>query len=139
MTINRPAVLEYVKSVQGSAFAWGKLDCTLFPARCFDVLTGADKSAPHINQWSDLATAVKYSKRYGLTLETWLIDNGCQVIPPNYQQTADFLMIDTVTVKGHTWLSAAVCLGMQSALCTENGVEIIPTHTLQPTVILGLR
>lgn len=137
--MNRQELLLYIKSVLDNQFIWGELDCTLFPAKCLDILVGKNLSKKHFGQWKDIKSAVRYSKENNLTLESWLIDNGCIEIEPNFQQTGDFLMIDTETINGQDWLSAAVCLGTCSAVCTENKIERVETKDINYKKILGVR
>ena len=137
--MNRSALIKYVNSVVGDRFVWGVLDCTLFPSYCLDALLGLDEAEGHAGKWRDVRTAFKYSKKNKLTLESWLIGHGCKSVAPNFQQTGDFLMIETINSESLPWLSAGVCLGRHTAICTENGIELFMTSTVKYSYILGVR
>lgn len=137
--MRRNDIMAYVNSVVGSPFVWGELDCTLFPAKCLDILQGTKNSQLHTTKWRGIKSAVRYAAKNNVTLDSWLAANGCIEIQRNYQQTGDFLMMDTVTIKGHQWLSAAVYLGLSSAVCTENGIEIVKTSDVDTHKIVGIR
>ena len=139
MIQRREAVVSYVNTVVGRPFVWGEMDCTLFPGFCLDALLGGDESREFVGRWSNIAEAVRYSDSNNLTLENWLIRRGCQTIKKNFQQVGDFLMLETITIGDEPWLSAAVCLGDNSAVCTENGIEVFSTASLSFDYILGIR
>ena len=137
--IRRDLLIQYVTSVRGQPFTWGELDCTLFPGYCLDVLLQDARSAEHVGQWHDLKSAVKYCKEQGLTLESWLLENGCQPIADNFQQVGDFLLTQTLELGGEPWMNAAVCLGGSAALCTSEGVITVPLSAIEYSKILGVR
>lgn len=132
-------LVQLVTELREKPFEWGVLDCTLFPLYCLDEQTGGSAATPLLNQWESLESAVAYSEKNSITLESYLRENGCVDITKNFQQTGDFLMLDTKTVEGHSWLSAAVCLGRYSAVCTEKGVEMTRTADLNIVKVLGIR
>lgn len=139
MKTNKREVFNYVKSVANKPFVWGVLDCTLFSAFALDKLLGQDRAQEHAGQWSNAEEAIAYSVANDLTLESWFTDNGCEEIPVNYQQTGDLMLINTLEFDGEPWVSAGVCLGVNTAVCTANGVEMFKTRELDFFKIVGVR
>ncbi|MEM8499885.1 MAG: hypothetical protein AAF542_17815 [Pseudomonadota bacterium] len=135
--MKRESLITFCNSAAGHAFEWGRMDCTLFPAYCLDILRGTNSAAEHAGCWHDQLSAESYSDQNQLTLEDWLLDHGCEPIQASYRQTGDFLMIPIDEPEG--WISAAVYLGRRSAVCLREGVRVIPSRAIKPIAVLGLR
>lgn len=101
---------DYVASLEGSAFAWGRHDCALFAAGAVVAVTGIDHAAPFRGRYRTARGSVRALHRFGAgTLEATL-DAALARVAPGFARRGDLVMVDEM---------AGVCVGATALFVGE--------------------
>lgn len=124
-------LIAFVNANLGSAFVWGKNDCTSFTRDCIRAMCG-HFDGPKIT-YKTHAGALRFIKRTGFDPEKWLLENTiCEYVKPNYYQVGDIAIIDRDGFK-----CCHIILGSNTAcVWPDNGVALGKTKELPPDTIV---
>ena len=78
----RLTMAQYIAGAMGSAFEWGNNDCNTFVADMVDTVFGRKTAEKIRGQYSNLAGAVRFSKKY-MTAAQWLYLQGYRIVEPS--------------------------------------------------------
>ena len=132
------ALHQYVGSLLGEPFCFGKNDCPLFAAGALDVMFGGDRRERMTGLWNDQKTAWKYMRKNG-SIADHLRAEGCVNIDPAYMQTGDFVIMSRKLAHDRQWHSVGINLGKKVAIVTDEQGVILIGHDEIPGIDEVLR
>ncbi|MEI6317410.1 MAG: hypothetical protein WCS09_02770 [Pseudomonadota bacterium] len=128
------ALLDWAATRIGLPFAWGQTDCTLLVAEAIDVITGATACASRFrDQWSDMASAVAWSRANRLDLLDGCVKTGCVTVVANplSLQRGDLLLVPFMRFDDvQVWCGHVVVGNRAVSSSPEKGVHYLPTRLI---------
>jgi hypothetical protein len=100
----------YLASLEGAAFAWGRLDCALFVAGAVETQTGHDFAAPFRGRYQTARGSVRALRKFGAGTLAATISAALGETPVGYARRGDVVMADGI---------AGLCLGGSAVFVGE--------------------
>lgn len=118
-------LFNYVNSLIGQPFEFGKNDCPLLAAGALDVMAGTSHREELEGLWDSKASAWRYMKENG-TIYDNLVAKGCKEVAFTHLQTGDFICMEQKLAHEKKWHSVGIYLGGRVVIMTdETGVEFV--------------
>jgi hypothetical protein len=130
-TTQEIALHQYVGSLIGEPFCFGKNDCPLFAAGALDAMFGGDRKKRMTGLWNDKKSAWKYMRQNG-SIADHLRAEGCVNVDLPYMRTGDFIIMSRRLAHEKRWHSVGIFLGRKIAIVTDDdGVILVDQQNLQ--------
>jgi len=142
MVLTEKEIIQFADAELKKPFAWGITDCNTIAARFLDLIqnskqdAGAQGIVPEtpgfyenqiLGKYNDMRSAILFQKRFGRTAEDVLIEAGAVPGAPGFEQTGDFILVDT-----ERWQCCHIYLcGKVLSSGPEKGVAMYPITLLQ--------
>jgi hypothetical protein len=149
MVLTEKEIIQFADAELKKPFAWGITDCNTIAARFLDLIqnskfkiqnskqdAGAQGIVPEtqgyyesqiLGKYNDMRSAIEFQKQFGRTAEDVLIEAGAVPGAPGFEQTGDFILVDT-----ERWQCCHIYLcGKVLSSGPERGVAMYPVSFLQ--------
>jgi len=133
-------IIDHVTNTIGKEFTWGDNDCTMFAFDVADILVGSGLRKKFQKKWKDAPSAHRYSKKNKLTVEKVLKANGAKPAKNNFEQFADFIIMNRAMSNSKKWRTVGVYVGDgKVALMTEeNGLLLVRLDIIKKYKVLRI-
>jgi hypothetical protein len=153
MVLTEKEIIQFADAELKKPFAWGITDCNTIAARFLDLIKNAERRAHSaerakleaianrqspianrqffesqiLHKYNDMRSAILFQKQFGRTAEDVLIEAGAVPCATGFEQTGDFILVDT-----ERWQCCHIYLcGKVLSSGPEKGVAMYPIALLQ--------